>query len=322
MNCLVTGVAGFIGSHLAEKLVADGHKVIGIDCFTDYYPRAIKQKNLANLIKQDSQNSQFIFIENNLTSLDYSEVLKNIDCIFHLAAQPGVRASWGQGFSSYLENNIFATQILLEAVKEKGDLIKFVYASSSSVYGEKYSKKGKPLKENALPKPVSPYGVTKLAGEHLCYLYYKSYSIPTIVLRYFTVYGPRQRPDMALHKFINAALARRELIIYGDGEQTRDFTYVADIVEGTISAAQRGRPGEVYNLGGGVQLSVNQIISFIEELVGYKVEKIYVENQKGDVRHTLADIKKANQHFGYVPTYDFKTGLAKQIEWQKNIMGL
>jgi UDP-glucose 4-epimerase len=249
-TALVTGVAGFIGSHLAEELLHRGYSVVGIDCFTDYYPREIKETNLANLMV----NENFKFIKADLLDVNFKDL--NVDYIFHMAAQPGVRASWGKSFQVYVKDNILVTQKLLEDFLDS-EIKKFVFASSSSVYGDVAEL---PIREDALPKPISPYGVTKLAAENLCHLYWKNYGIPIVSLRYFTVYGPRQRPDMAIHKFVKAMLEDKEIVIYGDGNQTRDFTYISDAVEGTILAAKSNLEGEVFNIGGGSRTSVNQII--------------------------------------------------------------
>ena len=219
MKALVTGCVGFIGSHLVDKLLEHGYEVIGIDCFTDYYAREIKEANVSNALK--NKNSKFI--EEDILNMDK---FPEVDYVFHLAAQAGVRASWGKSFEIYTRNNIEATQKLLEFYKDR-EIKKFVYASSSSVYGDAEL----PMREDSLLKPVSPYGVTKLAGENLCYLYWKNYNVPTVSVRYFTVYGPRQRPDMAMHKFVKAFLNNEEITVFGDGPQTRDFTFVEDAIE-------------------------------------------------------------------------------------------
>src|SRR5581483_8871912 len=224
MRCLVTGVAGFVGSHLAERLLADGHVVCGIDAFIDYYPRSIKEKSLEG----PRSWQRFTFVEGNLLDIALPPVLDGVDWVFHQAAQAGVRASWGKEFTRYVDCNVLATQRLLEALMHSKSLQRFVYASSSSVYGDTTTF---PVKETTLTHPVSPYGVTKLAAEHLCSLYHRNFGIPTVSLRYFTVYGPRQRPDMAFHRFCKAVLDRRSIRVFGDGLQTRDFTYVSDVVE-------------------------------------------------------------------------------------------
>ena len=222
MYCLVTGVAGFIGSHLAERLLADGHEVCGIDNFLDYYPRQVKENNLQAV----ASNQHFSFVEGDLLTMDLSPYCEKVDWIFHQAAQAGVRTSWGADFARYVECNVLITQRLLELALRK-DVKRFVYASSSSVYGDMNML---PLTGSSLPRPFSPYGVTKLAAEHLCKLYYDNFRLPTVSLRYFTVYGPRQRPDMAFHRFCKAIIEQQPICIYGSGEQTRDFTYVSDIV--------------------------------------------------------------------------------------------
>ena len=280
MKALVTGCAGFIGSHLVDRLLEQGYEVVGIDCFTDYYSRNIKEANLSNALNHNN----FKFIEEDILEMDkYPEV----DYVFHEAAQAGVRASWGRSFEIYTRNNIEATQKLLEFYKDLS-IKKFVYASSSSVYGDAEL----PMNEDSLLKPVSPYGVTKLAGENLCYLYWKNYKVPTVSLRYFTVYGPRQRPDMAIHKFVKAILNNEEITVSGDGTQTRDFTFVDDAVEANVLAAESDSVGEIFNIGGGSRISVNVLINEIEKITGKKAKIKYTEKQKGDVRDTLADVCK------------------------------
>lgn len=311
MRILVTGVAGFIGSHLAERLIREGHKVIGVDCFTDYYAREIKEANIKGLRHENA----FDFHDADLLEIDLVKVLQKVDVVFHEAAQAGVRASWGGNFMIYTENNVRATQRLLEAAKETR-LARFVFASSSSVYGDAESY---PTHEEMKPMPISPYGVTKLAAEHLCYLYYKSYDIPVVSLRYFTVYGPRQRPDMGFNKFIKAVLAGKDITIFGDGEQTRDFTYIDDIVDANLLAMDKESVGEVYNIGGGSRITLNSAINIIERACGRKANKKYIDKQKGDVIHTAADISKANKLLGYQPKYDLEKGIANQVDWQRNL---
>jgi len=311
MTVLVTGVAGFIGSHLAEKLVGAGHRVIGVDCFTDYYPRAIKESNIVRLREINS----FAFHEEDLLRMDLSGLLKGIDVVYHEAAQAGVRASWGSNFRIYTENNVHATQCLLEAARD-ANLKKFLYASSSSVYGDAESY---PTNEDMKPMPVSPYGVTKLAAEHLCYLYHKNYGVPVVSLRYFTVYGPRQRPDMAFSKFIRAILRDEEIIVYGDGEQTRDFTYIEDIVDANIAAMDAQVVGDVINIGGGSRITVNDTIRIIEKITGKKARTKCIEKQKGDVRHTGADISRAKSVLGYKPAFDLEKGIANEIAWLRDL---
>jgi nucleoside-diphosphate-sugar epimerase len=311
MTVLVTGVAGFIGSHLAERLVGAGHKVVGVDCFTAYYPREVKESNITWLRGQ----SNFTFHEVNLLGSDLSSLLKDVEVVFHQAAQVGVRSSWGKEFGIYTENNVLATQLLLEAAKEV-DLRKFVYASSSSVYGDAETY---PTSEDVTPNPVSPYGVTKLAGEHLCHLYSTNYQLPVVILRYFTVYGPRQRPDMAFHKFIRAILRDEEIVIYGDGEQTRDFTYIDDIIDANVSALDASFSGEVINIGGGSRITVNEAIRVIENVTGKKARTKYVGEQKGDVRHTGADISRAEKMLGYRPAYNLEKGIANEFAWLRDL---
>jgi UDP-glucose 4-epimerase len=313
VKCLVTGAAGFIGAHLVERLLDLGHYVIGIDAFTDYYPRDIKEKNLASIRCRPS----FAFVEGDILTVDLQDLLQGVVYIFHHAAQAGVRASWGQNFEVYLRNNVLATQKLLEAAKGSPGIRRFIYASSSSVYG---SVATLPMRETDQPQPISPYGVTKLAGEHLCQLYWKSFGVPVTILRYFTAYGPRQRPDMALSKFISAALHHESLTVYGDGEQTRDFTYVSDIVAANILAMEKDTVGELFNIGGGTRISVNQLIGKLEETLGEKVEVTYVATQRGDVMGTHADIEKAERLLGYHPTVKIEDGLRAQLDWAKEML--
>jgi len=311
-KALVTGVAGFIGSHLAERLLREGFEVVGIDSFEDYYARWIKEKNIESLLK----NKSFIFLKKNISSDDFFNLpqLESFDCIFHQAAQAGVRKSWGKDFEIYTKNNILATQKLLEYAKEK-DVKKFIYASSSSVYGDA---KSLPFKESSPTKPFSPYGVSKLAGENLCYLYFRNFGVPVVSLRYFTVYGPRQRPDMAFHKFIRGIILDEEIEIYGDGTQTRDFTYVDDVVEANILSLN-SPPGEVFNIGGGESISLIDALKLIEKLLGKKAKVKKREPQKGDLQDTLADIKKAKRIINYKPKVKIEEGLEKEILWIKGI---
>jgi len=311
MKSIVTGVAGFIGSHLAERLIQEGHEVEGIDCFTDYYARSIKEQNLKGLLKEPG----FAFMEANLLETDLNKILIGIDCVFHQAAQAGVRASWGEEFEIYTSLNVLATQRLLEACKDS-KIRRFVYASSSSVYGDSEEL---PLREKSLLKPVSPYGVTKLAGEQLCYSYWKNYQIPVISLRYFTVYGPRQRPDMAFHKFIKAILNGEEIEIYGDGKQTRDFTFISDAVSGNILAMNSNAEGEVFNIGGGSRVLLYEVLDSMQKIAGKTAKIVYRDVQKGDVRHTLADTSKAKEYLGYNPRVNLETGLAEQWKWLKEL---
>jgi nucleoside-diphosphate-sugar epimerase len=313
MKALVTGVAGFIGSTLAERLVDHGADVVGIDCFADYYPRAIKERNLSGL----RARSGFRFVESRIQDADLASLLRDRSHIFHLAAQAGVRKSWGKDFGIYTVNNIEASQVLLEAACAHPSLERFVYASSSSVYGDAVAI---PMREDALPQPVSPYGVSKLAAEQLCYLYYANHRVPTVSLRYFTVYGPRQRPDMGFHRFLRAAIHGEAITLYGDGEQTRDFTFVHDAVSATIAAATRGVPGRVYNIGGGSRVSVNEVIDMIGRVAGRRPLVTAESVQKGDMRHTYADTWLARTDLGFAPTVSLEEGLAAEYTWLKDTL--
>jgi nucleoside-diphosphate-sugar epimerase len=307
MKALVTGVAGFVGSHLATALLAEGREVVGIDAFTDYYAREIKEANLAPLRRAP----RFRFIEGALQRTDLPRALEGVSHVFHLAGQPGVRKSWGRDFASYTSDNVEATQHLLEAVKGR-PIERLVYASSSSVYGDDVAI---PMREDARVAPVSPYGVTKLAAEHLCHLYAVNYDVPAVSLRYFTVYGPRQRPDMAFHRFITAAFTDRPVALYGDGAQTRDFTFVADVVAATIAAGDRGLPGAVYNIGGGSRVSVNDVLRLVEQVTGRALRVDRVPSQKGDMRDTFADTSRARAEIGFAPTVALADGLAAETAW-------
>jgi len=311
MICLVTGAAGFIGSHLCRRLLKDGHTVTGVDCFTDFYPRPIKDKNIQPLLK----DPRFRLIAEDLDELDLHEILKGVEVIFHLAAQAGVRSSWGQNFTVYTRNNIQVTQKILEAVRDTTPL-RIVYASTSSVYGLTPIL---PMIETAPLYPVSPYGVTKLAAEQLCFLYHKSFGLPTLSLRFFTVYGPGQRPDMAFHKFFKAIGEGREIPIFGDGRQTRDFTYIDDIVEATVAAMTLGRPGETYNVGGGHRVTLSDLFPMVEEITGKKIRIAWVEKQKGDMADTFADIDKARRELGYSPRTPLEQGLRAEWNWVREI---
>jgi UDP-glucose 4-epimerase len=307
MNCLVTGAAGFIGSHLCRRLLKEEYRVLGVDSFSDFYPRWIKEKNIESLTKE----KKFEFIGEDLNNLDLRSTLLNIETVFHLAAQAGVRASWGKNFSVYSQNNIEATQKLLEASRDLS-LKKFIYASSSSVYGFCPEL---PMSETSPLYPFSPYGVTKLAAEHLCFLYSKNYGIPAISLRFFTVYGPGQRPDMAFHLFLKSISEDKEVSIFGDGNQTRDFTYVDDIIEATYTSLEKGKEGEVYNIGGGNRTKLRDILPFLEEICGKKIKVKNQEMQKGDVPHTFASIEKAEKDLDYSPQTRLLDGLREEWMW-------
>ncbi len=318
---LVTGCAGFIGSHLTDRLLADGYGVVGIDSFEDYYPRADKEMNLesamlspaftlydANILDLTADAGsaeQDLTRDRSLTSL-----LADCDCVYHLAAQAGVRSSWGSSFEVYARNNVLATQQLLEACVASG-VHKVIYASSSSVYGDQEEL---PLREDMLPRPRSPYGVTKLAGEHLCGLYHANYQLDTVSLRFFTVYGPRQRPDMAFNKFIRTLLEDRDIVVYGDGRQTRDFTYVDDIVEG-LMLAQAAAAGAIMNIGGGNRVSLREAIATLGDVMGVKPRLLLRPVEAGDVRDTWADVSRATASIGYRPTTKLAAGLKQEYAW-------
>jgi len=307
LKALVTGAAGFIGSTLTDRLLECGADVIGIDSFTDYYPRPMKERNLARAL----QHPRLRFIEARIQDADLRSLLSDRTHVFHLAAQAGVRKSWGSDFGVYTTNNIEATQTLLEAARQV-DLDRFVYASSSSVYGDDVAL---PMREDALPQPVSPYGVSKLAAEQLCHLYFANYGVPAVSLRYFTVYGPRQRPDMGFHKFLRAALRAEPISLYGDGEQTRDFTFVADVVEANLAAAERGVSGRVYNIGGGSRVSVNDVLEMIGRVSGRAPIVDRQPDQKGDMRHTYADTTRARADLGFAPAVGLEQGLTAEYRW-------
>lgn len=311
MKSVITGVAGFIGSHLAEKLLGLSHEVVGLDKFLDNYPRDFKESNLSHFLKHPS----FEFIGDDLVNIDLHQLLKQTDYVFHLAAQPGVRSSWGEEFSDYAHNNILATQLLLEACKLV-KVRKFVYASSSSVYGDTDDL---PMRESGGTRPVSPYGVTKLAAEHLCYLYWKAFGIPTVSLRFFTVYGPRQRPDMFFHILMRRLLLDEEIPLYDDGEQSRDFTYCADIIAGLIAAAFYPGSGDVFNLGGGGEITLLNAIKLVEKVSGRKAKLKRFDRQSGDVRRTRANLDQARGKLGYQPLVPLDEGLARQWKWISEI---
>ena len=309
MKALVTGGAGFIGSHLSERLLGQGAEVRAIDAFTDFYPRPLKEKNLDNL----RGRAGYEFVEGDLRALDLPKLLDGVTHVFHLAAQAGVRRSWGAEFQVYTGLNIDSTQRLLEACVGK-PIERLVYASSSSVYGDDVAI---PMVETAVPQPVSPYGVTKLAAEQLCYLYYFNYKVPTVSLRYFTVYGPRQRPDMGFNRFFSAILDGRPLVQFGDGLQTRDFTFVADAAKATADAAVRGVPGRVYNIGGGSRVSLREVFDLIARVSGRQVTIDHQPAQKGDMRDTYADTTRARADLGFAPSVTLEEGLRAMWQWME-----
>jgi nucleoside-diphosphate-sugar epimerase len=303
---LVTGCAGFLGSTLSERLIDDGYDVLGVDCFTDFYPRSLKERNLERLL--DEPNFTHRDLDLSVDRLD--GLLEGISIVFHLAAQPGVRGSFGSGFGHYVRHNIQATQALLEeSVQHPVD--SFVYASSSSVYGDTTTY---PTEETGELRPVSPYGVTKVATEDITNLYHRTSGVPVVGLRFFTAYGPRQRPDMAFSRFISRALANQPLLVNGDGRQIRDFTFVDDVIEGTV-AAVRGEPGSVYNIGGGNATSVLDVIGVLEELMERPIPVEYRASQRGDARQTCADGMLASRDLGFTPITGLAEGIARQLEW-------
>lgn len=311
MRAVVTGVAGFIGSHLAEALLDRGDEVVGVDSFTSYYEPDRKRANLEHVRRQEG----FRLVEGDLNALDLAELLDEVDVVYHLAGQPGVRASWGTEFEVYLDQNVLTTQKLLEAAKT-GELQRFVVASSSSIYGQA---EHFPTKESERPLPVSPYGVTKVSAEQLCHLYKTAFGVPATMLRYFSIFGPRQRPDMAFSRFIDAALSGRAMTILGDGGQSRDFTYVGDAVAATLAAAERGVPGRPYNVAGGCQTTVLEVIETLERILGQTLEREHLDPMPGDPRKTGADISAAQQDLDYVPAVGLEEGLTRQLDHARSL---
>lgn len=306
-RAVITGCAGFLGSHLSDRLLDAGISVVGIDSFTDYYPRALKERNLAEA--RDHQLFELHKRDIACDSLD--DLLEGVDVIFHLAAQAGVRGSFGSGFDTYLNDNVKATQRLLEAaVRAPVDTL--VYASSSSVYGNAVSL---PTGETAPRAPVSPYGMTKCATEDLAGVYHRNHGIRTVGMRYFTAYGPRQRPDMAFNRFIAAGLTGEPITILGDGLQVRDFTFVDDVIEATVSAANNGMDGSVYNVGGGTPVTLLAAVQIIEELLGHPIEVRHRESARGDARQTSADTQRARADLGFGASVQLEDGLARQFAW-------
>ncbi|AVH66880.1 NAD-dependent epimerase/dehydratase family protein [Nostoc sp. 'Peltigera membranacea cyanobiont' N6] len=310
---IVTGAAGFVGSQLVEILLQQGEEVIGIDEFNDYYDPMLKRKNVAHL----HSSPGFTLIEADIQFLDWQELLKDVDVVYHQAAQAGVRASWGKAFRGYTERNINATQVLLEAAKDAKHLKRLVFASSSSVYGDAETL---PTHEGICPQPVSPYGITKLAAETLCTLYHKNFGVPSVSLRYFTVYGPKQRPDMAFHKFFKSILQDEAIPIYGDGQQTREFTFVGDVIAANLAAANVPEAvGEILNIGGGSRVVLAEVLDTIEEIVGKPIKRNHIEKAMGDARHTAADVSKAQKILGYQPKVSLREGLTKEWQWIKSL---
>lgn len=317
-TALITGAAGFIGSTLADRLVELGWRVIGVDSFEDYYPRGFKERNIAGALASDS----FVLREMNLLSLEggpdgdaLRADIAESDVVFHLAAQAGVRASWGSEFRTYSENNVNATQLLLEACRG-ADVQRIVYASSSSVYGNTTDL---PMREVSRCVPFSPYGVTKLAAEHLCHLYGENFGLPVVSVRFFTVFGPRQRPDMGFHRFIRAGLRGEPISVYGDGSQTRDFTFVADIVDGLIAAGESSS-GALFNLGGGHRVTLLEALAMIEAAIGAPLNTVSAPAQSGDVVDTLASLDLARDVLGYEPRVGLEEGIGREVEWLRALL--
>lgn len=308
MRTLVTGCAGFIGSHLTETLLAEGHDVVGIDCFNDNYGRPEKLANLRRSTEWDG----FDFVPVDLARGDLADLVRGCEVVFHLAAEPGVPHSFGRRFEAYVRNNLLATQHLLEGIIAN-DVRRVVYASSSSVYGQAETY---PTPEDALPAPFSPYGVTKLSAEHLCSLYHANYGVDVVSLRYFSVYGPRQRPDMGFHRFCRAALLGQPITIFGDGEQKRDFTYVDDVVHATLAAASEpNATGGIFNIGGGSQTSVNEALALIAEFMDGPLDVRCTAELHGDVRSTAADTTRALAALGFCAQTRLTDGLRTEFDW-------
>src|SRR5262245_4055305 len=305
VHALVTGAAGFIGSHLVERLLAEGARVTGVDCFTDAYDPGLKRANIAGALTDPS----FRLLELDLATADLGG-LPEVQVVFHQAAQPGVRSSWGADFGVYLRRNVLATQRLLDRYRTS-TLERFVYASSSSVYGdaERY-----PTDESMLPRPFSPYGVTKLAGEHLTLLYGRNFGLPVTALRYFTVYGPRQRPDMAFHRFCRGLLAGEPLVVYGDGKQSRDFTFVSDAVEGNLRAWRHSAPQGVYNVGSGSPVELLEAIRLLARALGVEANLRFEPSAAGDPRRTRADASRLRAELEFAPSVGIEAGLAAEAE--------
>jgi nucleoside-diphosphate-sugar epimerase len=300
----VTGCAGFIGSHLTEALLARGDRVRGVDAFRDYYPRATKELNIA----QARRSKNFELIEADLENLDFDVLADGLDGIFHLAAQPGVRGSWGETFALYARDNVIATQRIFENATRAE--VRVVWASSSSVYG---NAEAYPTVEQTSPRPISPYGVTKLSCEQLATTYAESFGLDHVALRYFTVYGPRQRPDMAFSRIAQALAEGTTFPVYGTGDQTRDVTFVADAVSATLAAMERAPRASVYNVGGGSETSLNDVISIAERLAGRRLDVRREAAASGDVRRTAANITGAKDELGWQPNTSLEEGLRAQL---------
>jgi nucleoside-diphosphate-sugar epimerase len=308
-DSIVTGSAGFIGSHLSEALLARGDRVLGVDSFDPYYGRRLKRRNLSGPLS----HPRFRFVEADLLRFPLKKHLGRGSRIYHLAGQPGVRGSWGEEFKRYTRNNIQATQAVYEAASRSGKGVRVIYASSSSIYGDQPPGA---MKEGALPNPISPYGVTKLAAEHLGRLYGKAKGLPVTSLRFFTVYGPRQRPDMAFNRFIAAVSRGQPIDIYGDGRQLRDFTFVSDIVAGVVAAGEIAAPSPIYNLGGSSPVPLSEAVRTLGKVSGRPVRIRRLPLPIGDPRTTWADTRLARRELGFRPKVRLAEGLAAQLDWQ------
>lgn len=308
MRALVTGAAGFVGTTLSEQLLEAGDEVVGLDAFRPYYDPAVKRAHVAELAGRD----RYQLIEGDLLAVDLDRLLDGIDVVFHLAAQPGVRTSWADGFDQYVQDNLLATQRILEALHRRPDPARLVYASSSSIYGDHVEGESE---ETDVPRPHSPYGVTKLAAEHLCDTYAANFGVPTVTLRYFTVYGPRQRPDMGMHRLVTAGITGGTFPLFGDGSQVRSFTYVGDVARATrLAAAPTVPSGSVVNVAGSESITMLELIDLIGELVGTPLQIERRPPQVGDVRRTGGRIDRARALLGWEPEVPLREGLSRQIE--------
>jgi UDP-glucuronate 4-epimerase len=315
MHALVTGVAGFIGSHLAQALLAEGHSVRGVDCFTPYYDPRAKRRNLDEVAGEPG----FEFVEADLRVREPGGLLSGVDTVFHLAAQPGVRGSWAANFPEYAEHNLLATQRLLEGARN-ADVGRFVFGSSSSVYGDAPHY---PTTEDVVPRPHSPYGATKAAAEHLCNMYADNWGIPTVSLRFFTVYGPRQRPEMAIHRLVEAGMSNQPFTLFGTGNQVRDFTFVDDAVRATIDAATADLPpGTVLNVAGGSSTTMNDLVTLVGDVLGASVRVVRVMDQPGDVDREGGSTDRATTLLGWKPLIDLRQGVEQQARWHLRRAGV
>lgn len=306
MRCLVTGAAGFIGSHLCDELVNKGHEVVGVDAFIPYYPRAVKERNIEGL----RDEKRFEFHEVDLRDGELGPLMEGVDVVFHIAAMGGLLLSW-TNFDLYMTCNVQGTQRILEAARKSGGVKQLVHASTSSIYGADVTGP-----ESSLPQPVSPYGITKLAAEHLVSTYEREFGVPSTILRYFSVYGPRQRPDMGYYIFIEKISKGEPITVFGDGNQLRGNTYVADIVRATMLAHEKFEAGTVYNIGGSEEISANQVLGLLEEITGKKAIVEHGPPRPGEQRRALADTTLARERLGFVPQMPLREGLARQVAWQ------